>query len=1119
MMKPSPIGFTQEQLECIKFHSRPGKPHLVIEAGAGAGKTQVLIQRIRWLLFDQTNPARLDPYKLLVVTFSKNADTEIKERIEKLLSEQQFNLNTSHMLPMNISTIDSLFAQLVEILYPLWWEKKQAGSLKKMPTRLHLVEEKEFWKEIQDKIFEEIAPEKISTEKFKKILDFILSGALKKQSGYGFDTMQSILAMMTKDVFLCIDFSKVRLTGQKIHPASLLLLGKLHKIAKEAFYYRLLQGEMTFADRIVLLHECFFKYQFSSPFALSELIVDEYQDTNQLQHDILYYLVQSNGARMVVVGDPKQSIYGFRNASVDVFKKLASTPSWHKITLQHNFRSQEELLEEINFLSSITFQWKKKLNENFIKSQFYLEAESKYIKDLPLLPASNKNTEFKYSPTVEIVTSSLNKKRLVDNSPLHEELNFIKFKDYQLWAITHFIQKFIHEKRNADPQTFQWSDVVILCETRKQIALLSCYLKEAHLPISIDEQTNAESVAFEQRIAGILVKLLFGYGSVFDLYLCMQSPLLSMPHQAIEDIFYTIAQKKPIKNLEYVIAYKPNEKIFDQSLCDEELFAKFLECVVTYQPLAKRNLFAAWQILRWQLTKLHINNANKERARIFVQQMDSFASVLDAKAHLSPKKICEGLDEWLFPQQNTTQDTNEDNKKAHTAIRMKTVHSAKGLEWPYVIFWPKFENRLQNTDFTMMTSSQTLDITWLQEDREKLSVIKNTDNPLYPEADFDITYKKNGEVKELLWFSTLRKLCEENYERQRVFYTAFTRAKKNLVLLQPLLSHGKSGFRDEIEKSKIHLDNPHDNLTKHLFACYLKKYFNFESKKNEIPEPWFQSNLQIEYVSQDNTVRLHEYGPSFIFNFLESLNKNSKHQKENFQFQQSSAQLCFEQQHLGPQIEQGIDWDFVNKTIPPCDDSCNSLETSKEFLPVSLLKKLEQKRNQRQKAHKGNIYHCRMENTQTSSAIQVIFKKIALHAFHELELWSHKNEMSTQASRNLPEISKNVIDFLAIVSLAKFLESLSSAYFENNSTYSNLLQEIGNAKKNSWVILILDFKSGKDNTQYEEQIKHYLHLSQKLVHSTWGKLFLTRELRNSETNYIFIGGICFKNKIKKYFIR
>jgi ATP-dependent helicase/nuclease subunit A len=87
------------------------------------------------------------------------------------------------------------------------------------------------------------------------------------------------------------------------------------------------------------------------------VMVDEFQDTNQLQYDILRLLIaEYAGANLFIVGDPKQSIYGFRNAEVEVFSSakedIVRAADGRDLTLAESFRPLTQIALFVNALFS-----------------------------------------------------------------------------------------------------------------------------------------------------------------------------------------------------------------------------------------------------------------------------------------------------------------------------------------------------------------------------------------------------------------------------------------------------------------------------------------------------------------------------------------------------------------------------------------------------------------------------------------------------------------------------------------------------------------------------------------------------------------------------------------------
>jgi ATP-dependent helicase/nuclease subunit A len=86
-------------------------------------------------------------------------------------------------------------------------------------------------------------------------------------------------------------------------------------------------------------------------------LVDEFQDTNGLQRDLMMKLALVRGTNLFIVGDRKQSVYGFRGADVDVFSEMTAaieSAGGAKQPLHLNFRSQKPLIiRSISSLQSI----------------------------------------------------------------------------------------------------------------------------------------------------------------------------------------------------------------------------------------------------------------------------------------------------------------------------------------------------------------------------------------------------------------------------------------------------------------------------------------------------------------------------------------------------------------------------------------------------------------------------------------------------------------------------------------------------------------------------------------------------------------------------------------------
>ncbi len=255
--------YNKEQKEAITYISNP----LLVVAGPGTGKTRTLIGRIEYLL-------ELDrPEEILVVTFSRAAAREIKERIKEK--------KTSLKLPQ----IDTLHA----IGYEIW-----VKTFKEVPILLSEEESR--------RIFMEANP-----TLDKRELNFKWNKILKKRESTS--SMEDGLLeyfenyKRLKEKLKVIDYQD--------------LLEKWLKLLKE---------------------EKLTKYK--------HVLVDEAQDLSLLQLNIIKNLLPENGKGLFAIGDPNQSIYGFRGSIANIKEEFSKFwPNLKVISLTTNYRSKQNLLD------------------------------------------------------------------------------------------------------------------------------------------------------------------------------------------------------------------------------------------------------------------------------------------------------------------------------------------------------------------------------------------------------------------------------------------------------------------------------------------------------------------------------------------------------------------------------------------------------------------------------------------------------------------------------------------------------------------------------------------------------------------------------------------------------
>lgn len=270
-----------------------------ILAGAGSGKTTVLVRRIAWLLHEYG----LSPYAILAVTFTNKAARELRERLQALLPDiaASVNLGTFHRICYKLLKQHADAAHL-DPNFQIIDSADQLRLIKQITQAFNLDEKKWPARNIQQFIMQQkekkIRPENVAPAK----------NSLDKTYQQYYATYESFCQKQN-----LVDFTELLLRS-----------------------YELLKQNQTLA-----LH-----YQMR----YTHILVDEFQDTNQLQYDFLRLLSTPENS-LYIVGDDDQSIYGWRGARVENFQYFCQDyAAVDTIRLTRNYRSTGHILSAANTL-------------------------------------------------------------------------------------------------------------------------------------------------------------------------------------------------------------------------------------------------------------------------------------------------------------------------------------------------------------------------------------------------------------------------------------------------------------------------------------------------------------------------------------------------------------------------------------------------------------------------------------------------------------------------------------------------------------------------------------------------------------------------------------------------
>ena len=306
-------NLNEEQYDAVTSFDK----YLRVIAGAGSGKTRVLTCRIAYLI---ENMGVL-PYNILAITFTNKAAAEMRKRVDDMLKDSDAGAGYT------ISTFHSFCARFLrEEIQHIGYNR--AFTIVDEEDQLKIV--KDIIKELE--ITEEIKPKHcISYISYMKTLNISCDEAAKKT--YLQEEEKIKVKVYQK-------YEEYLVTNQYLDFDDLLI------------------KSVDILKRFPLVKEKWNK-------KYEHILVDEFQDTNDLQYELLTLLLGEH-CSLFVVGDPDQTIYTWRGANVDLimdFKKRFK-PS-RDIVLNQNYRSTKNIL---NCANELIKNNKKRVEKDLITS-------------------------------------------------------------------------------------------------------------------------------------------------------------------------------------------------------------------------------------------------------------------------------------------------------------------------------------------------------------------------------------------------------------------------------------------------------------------------------------------------------------------------------------------------------------------------------------------------------------------------------------------------------------------------------------------------------------------------------------------------------------------------------
>ena len=904
--------------------------NIIVSAGAGSGKTAVLSERV----IDKLKQG-IHINELLILTFTKAAASEMKERIRKKIKKENLVQELDMIDAAYITTFDSFALSIVkkyhylinvskdvniieesvvkikkeEFLDEIFEEKyRNDNDFKKLISDFCVKDDKEIRNQILnisdkldmliDKIdylknyqFSDInkdinsyliyikkqvlSLEDIITE----LSDYIDSEYLNKL----YESINPLLSSVTYDEIkinsnlklpplprgsldetkkikdklnkkiksindLCSyeNIDNIKDTILKTKDYVKVIIDIILNLTKKINYYKRQNDLYEFTDIALLA----IKIVKENPHialelknSFKEIMIDEYQDTNDLQEEFIKYISSNN---VYMVGDIKQSIYRFRNANPNIFKNKYDSYSKEiggiKIDLNKNFRSRKEVLDDINLIFNLIMNddiggadYLKTHQMVFGNNAYINEGATKQDYDLEILEYENNNNNFS-KDEVECFLIANDIKNKIDNN-------------YQVF-----------DKDELVLRKARYSDFVILLDRSANFDLFKKIFEYHQIPLNIlkeEKMNNDQDIYVLNNLIKFVIKVNNKeYDSDFR-YLFI-SIMRSFIYNEKDDVIF--------------------KYFLNKNYYDSDLFKKAKEISIDFSPSYVIN-----EILeKFSFYEKLITIGNIEASLIKVDQ------IIDMANNLTDYDIIlfsNHLDKMIRENYQMKYQINND---LGDAVKIMTIHKSKGLEYHICYFanmYKSFNIRELNEKFLYSN---------------KYGIV----TPYFDEGIGNTIYKtliKEDYIK------------EEISEKIRLFYVALTRAKEKMIMVMPyseINSFNKelvlkndikeqyrsfldiiNSIKNRLEKYLIKVDVL--NLTKDYNLIKENNYDIFELEKlnveniivenEEIKESNFSKKIN-EVITKDKK-KLLKFGTEF-HELLENLDFNKEINLENKFYQE-----------------------------------------------------------------------------------------------------------------------------------------------------------------------------------------------------------------------------------------
>ncbi|CAH6719213.1 ATP-dependent DNA helicase Srs2p [[Candida] jaroonii] len=612
----------------------PSNGRLQIVAGPGTGKTKVLISRVAKLLLVDN----IEPYQLIVTTFTKKAANEMIERLTPILKGT--SIDPTKIL---MGTFHSICYRII-----------RRYGMKADLSNYTIADERDSNQILSD-ILKNLNNEEIDHLDSLDGNEMFKTGKDGKYHGYDPKVFKRQISKLKSSG---ITYKKY-LTAPSSNKCLRFIYEKYQLQLKKEFL-------LDFDDCLLECYDLISKYPVLN--FVQHVLVDEFQDTNEIQLRLMYEFARGHPTNplfqnnLTIVGDPDQSIYGFRDAQSANFKKMkkyyeSKNLPVSVITLDENYRSTKDIL---SISETIMRQQKDRVTK-----QLSSQIENSF-KPVHKTCNSSKQEARWIAYQITYLTS------LPDSVVRYQDISILVRAAYQTRAIENELVKCRIPYFMIRGKAF-WD--------RKEVVAMLDYLRVIGNPL--DRIAYLRTINFPKR--GI------GEKTLEDLAKRLEAVDLNSynSHDALKIIAEQLSNKNQKSLLSYLEFIEDARiKMIEVETMDlgeerERLLDEFFDFVYVKSGLKdqfKKEESHEQNIMEVKKQLLEFSPRDEDEFPVYLNDQGQPSQVPemeeDNQSFLSKFIVSLGL----FEHSEDKEDEQGSNK-----VSLSTIHGSKGLEWPVVL--------------------------------------------------------------------------------------------------------------------------------------------------------------------------------------------------------------------------------------------------------------------------------------------------------------------------------------------------------------------------------------------------------------------------------------------------